>query len=485
VRGTFELWWEARQGQLTIATGQAVLTHSWSWTAGETSWIPNSWAWGVILAGAYNLAGLGGIVVFVFLVQCCFFVLAWRVLALLGVGERGLRLGLLILLSLTMSGWASGRAELADYFCIFAFAAICLARRIRRRGRWGQVGTLGVAAAVLSAVWENLHLGGLLSIAIFAAVFLICETVSRHGQRGMGARQILTSVAAIVAGAAIGIFLTPSGFAGVVKSLSTASKSRAEHYAAWEPLFAQAQSYNYEPAVLSLAIGVLALLVSLRRRSWIVAVILIVSMMTTLMVVRSGSDLVILSVLAGAGPAAEGLRSRLGDRSPRLRAALPALSSILAVAWASGALLFAGTYATSSWRLMGIDPADLASVAPGTRIYSTVSASDAIALLRPDLQITIDSRNDLYPVRLFEFARSLRGPAAAQAPAWFAKNHVSAVYLPGSPAQQSRTALSRSLRDAGWLTKPESHGLLLVSSDTRVRVSNRSQRPADAALPSL
>jgi hypothetical protein len=463
VRGTYELWWEARQGQLTLASGQAVLPHSWSWTAGASPWIPNSWGWGVLLAGAYRLGGLGGIVAFVFLAQICFFALAWWLFGLLGVRRDSRRSAVLVVLSLTMSGWASGRAEMADYFCIFGFAAVCLLPRTRAGGTSRRTLFLALAALLLTAVWENLHLGGLVAVAVFAAVFVICETVSPGRLEDGQPRRLLTRVVAIASGAALGVLATPSGFAGVMKSLDTAARSRAEHYAAWGHLFEQPRSYNYEPAVLALLVGAVALVMAVRARKPAAAVILCLVAVSTCVVVRSGSDLAMLGILTAAGIAAtrERRREAVPTRSAK-RTFVASAAVIAAGVWAVVSLVCAGFSATPLWRLTGVDPADLAGIPAGTRIYSTVSASDAIALLRPDLQVTIDSRNDLYPVRLYTFARSLSGAGAGRAAGWFAEHDVAVVYLPGAAAVHGASALASALSRAGWHEDPERHGLLMT-----------------------
>lgn len=456
-----QLWWQVRQGELTLSTGHAVLRASWSWTAGAVSWIPNSWGWGTLLAIAYRGAGVYGVVVFVLLAQLGVLWLAWHVLG--RVGLRGvIRLGVLVVLSLNMSGWANGQSELADYAATFAFAAVCLSPRVERFDGWARAGALAVAAFVVAAVWENLHLGGLASIVVFVAVAMIC--LPRRAGR---------ELVAVAVGAGLGVLATPAGASGIAKSLVTASKSEAEHYAAWGALFAQPSSYNYGPAILALVIGLAALALVLRRRDWVAAAVLALGAIATCVVVRSGPDLVMLSILA-AGVAATRLPAAarpawtermLRPEHPRISAGALALAAV----WLVVSLGVAGASVTPSWRLVGVDPSDLAPIPTGARVYSTIHASDAIDVLRPDLRVTIDSRNDLYPVDEFEFARSLTGANAAEAADWFSDNGVTAVFLSGAPAHESRSTLAKDLTDAGWHSHPGTHGLVLLSPRTAPR----------------
>jgi len=462
VRGTYELWWETRQGQLTLQTGHAVLAHSWSWTAGNVTWIPNSWGWGVLLAMAYSVGGLLGSVAFVFAVQIAFFAMAWSVLGLLGIGQGGVRAGLLVVLSVSMSGWASGRAELADYFAVFSFAAVCLHPALRRASARTRTFCLALGAAVIAAVWENLHLGGVVAILMFASVFIVCECGNFVRPGGRAVPRLWINSLVIAIGAGVGVFATPSGAAGIAKSLVTATKSRAEHYAAWEALFAQPSAFNYGPDILALGIGALALALMLYRRAWVTTAILVLAMVAACAVVRSSTDLVMLSLLAGAKPAARLVRRVEEDlRARQWWRTLPPVAALVAGTWALAAIIVAVTFAVPSWRLTGVDVADLQTVPAGSRIYSTISASDAIALLRPDLQLTTDSRNDLYSVRLFTFVRSLGGSRADQAPAWFARNDVTDAFLAGSPRTEERSKLAQSLARSGWKEYATSHGLLL------------------------
>jgi hypothetical protein len=468
VKGTPELWWETRQGELTVATGHAVLPHSWSWTAGATSWIPNSWGWGVLLAGAYHAAGLAGIVAFVILVQVAFLALAWRVFALLGAASAGSRIAPLIALSLSMSGWASGRSELSDYFCIFGFALVRLLPRVRAMTQGARTAVLGGCALLLACLWENLHLGGFVAVAVFASIFLVCETAAPGRTEDAAAVRLASRVAVIIFGSSLGMLLTPAGPSGIGKSLVTAAKSREEGYAAWLQLFAQPSAYNYEPALLSLATGGAALALAIIARRRVVATLVAVAALATCVVVRSGSDLVMLSVISGTAIASRSGRllmpARLVLFARHLRgraAAARRWAAVGAGIWAVGGCVVAAASVTPLWGLTGVDPGDLASIPSGTRVYSSIAASDAIALLRPDLQVTIDSRNDLYPVGLFMFARSLRGTAAGRAPEWFARHDVRAVYLPGAPSRLGEQPLPEALRRAAWRERPERHGLLL------------------------
>jgi hypothetical protein len=444
--GNPQLWWQVRQGELTLSTGRAVLAHSWSWTAGDVTWIPNSWGWGVLLAVGYRGAGFPGVVVLVVLAQLAVLGFAWHVFDRLGLRAGPLRLGLLVLLSLSMAGWADGQSELADYLAVFAFAAVCLSRRLRALGSLRRRRALGAAALVIAARGENLHLGGLAAIAVFAAVLVICEGASR-------------GLLLVAAGAALGVLATPSGAAGIAKSLATAAASKAEDYAAWEPLFAQPGSYNYEPALLALAIGAAALAAVLWRRDWVTAGILALAMISTCVVVRSGSDLVMLSLIAGVRVLAR-LRTR---RMPRLSRLAVLGAPALAAGWLVVAVCVAAASVTPGWRLAGIDPSDLAAIPHGARVFSTIGASDVIDALRPDLQVTIDSRNDLYPVSTFEYAKSLTTTRVADAPDYFEDNGVTAVFLRGAPARESRTRLATTLTDAGWSSSPGVTGLVLLA----------------------
>ncbi|GAA4168428.1 hypothetical protein GCM10022287_03420 [Gryllotalpicola koreensis] len=442
-----QLWWQLRQGELTLSTGHAVLSHSWSWTAGMLPWIPNSWGWGTLLAIAYRGAGFAGVVVFVLLAQLGVLALVWRVLGRFGLQAGPVRVGILVLFSLTLAGWADGQSELADYGAVFAFALVCLHPRMSALSEGRRRLALGGAAFAIAAVWENLHLGGLVAIAVFAAVYAICMPVARRA-----------STAAVVGlGAALGVLATPAGAAGIVKSLGTASSSRAEHYAAWGHLFADPGGYNYEPVVLALVIGAAAIVLVLIRRDHVAAGILLIAALSACLVVRSDTDLVMLSVLAG-GPAVARMPQ---PRLPRI--GIGAFGA--AAAWAIVAVCVAAASVVPGWRLTGVDPADLASIPHGARVFSTVGASDAIDVLRPDLQVTIDSRNDLYPVAQFEFAKSLTGAGAgaAQAPDYFEDNGVTAVYLQGAPAHEERTRLAAVLADAGWRAVPGVRGLVLLA----------------------
>lgn len=449
-----QLWWQLRQGELTLTTGHAVFVGSWSWTAGDLGWIPNSWGWGALLAVADRAAGLAGVVAFVLIAQLAVLGLAWHVLGRLGLPLGAARVGTLILLSLSLAGWANGQSELADYLAVFGFAAVCLHPRVRALRAGPRRVALAAAAFALAALWENLHLGGLLSIAVFVAVAVICA-----------GREVRT-LAVVAGGAALGVFATPAGAAAIAKSFDTAAKSRAEHYAAWGALFAQPSGYNYGPALLVLAMGAAALALVVHRRDWAVAGILAFSALASCVVVRSGSDLAMLSMLAGA-PALVRLRMPRLRPPAAWRPRLGLIAAGIAAGWVTVAVCAAAASVAPPTRLTGVDPADLAVIPHDARVFSTISGSDVIDALRPDLQVTMDSRNDLYPVAQFEFAKSLTGAGVAQAPDYFEDNAVAAVFLPGTPSHEAGTKLAKRLTDAGWHAHRGVHSLVLLAPRVR------------------
>src|SRR4051812_28680772 len=49
-----DTYWQIRTGQLILDTGRIPRTDPLSWTAYGQAWHPNSWAFDVLLAGAYS-----------------------------------------------------------------------------------------------------------------------------------------------------------------------------------------------------------------------------------------------------------------------------------------------------------------------------------------------------------------------------------------------------------------------------------------------
>jgi hypothetical protein len=367
-----DILWGTRSG-LDILGGHGLpRVDHYSWTAAGERWIPNSWGWNLVLGAAYRTAGYIGIAV-------VGVVAMGLVGALLGVAVR--RAGGYVSWGLLATQISLGlfavffypRAQLSDYAAVLA-VPLLLARALDLADRRAAA-RAGVGLACLQVVWMNLHSTAVLGPVMIAVGggALLAGTFSRAR-----AVRLLT----LTAVAALACLATPF-WTSPITHLAEVRQASMGLIAEWRPAgFGSAEQVL---AVAAILIGLGAVVVAWRRRAFdTVALLVLFSVMAG--VALRFAPLVVLTAVPVIASAAGRVPARPEFVSKTAVLAL----AVLSVACIAGSGSFADPGAQNT------SPTLVAALPHGCRLVNDIAVGGAVILLRPDVKVSIDSRNDMY-----------------------------------------------------------------------------------------
>lgn len=400
---------QIRIGELIIAHQAIPATDTFSWTMHGKPYFQNSWGFDVLLALGYRLGGLPGAV---WLCAAITMGIAALVLVLarsLGASPAA-SAAVLFLAAAPLTIWLSARPQLVDYAAVLALATVL--RGIERGYlRWGGVALTGL----LTVAWINLHAAALLAVVIAAAsavllAFNRCGASWRYAAAGAAA----TAVACLA---------NPYGM-GVLRQAVQTRDAAVASISEWMPL-----DWASPLQDITMAGGVAALIIAWRRREAVLTAALAVCIAGSAEAWRILPFLVVLAapVLAVfASDPPDPLRRYLISRRTMLqRCAGLALAALVALAAAS--LTHIGRPEPSAYPL-----ALVSDIPHGCPLFTTDVIGSYVTLVRPDVLVSLDTRNNLYGNALsMSEKRVLRGSGN----------------------------LSRGLAGAGCVLVPRSYGL--------------------------
>lgn len=383
--GASDTFWELRTGLLILDRGALPTYDTLSWTAAGWPWRINSWGFDVLAALAYRAGGLAAVGLLSAALLMTVYVAALILTRCLG-GSATLA-ALLFLVSLpAWELWLAARPQLIDYAAVplllvlLAVATDPETTAPRRRA----LAVVGIA--VLHAVWVNLHAAALLGVVV-AALF----AATRPGQWRWGAAAVLAAIG--------GTLLNPYGVGvlGQTQEVRAASSYILE----WTSL-----RPSYWDSDILLALTLLAGIVAGRTRRWALLVVLAALATGGVFMIRL---LPIAAVVAIPVLATAGKLPRLGEW---LRARASAVRAVLATAVA-GMVAVAAIAVThigrSAYPLAALD-----HLPSGCRLLNDYTSGGPVTLFRPDVPVSMDSRNDVYgEAEMARQAGVLNGPPYA------------------------------------------------------------------------
>jgi hypothetical protein len=367
-----DTFWQVRAGLLTLDEGTIPSTDPFSWTVHGQAWTLNSWGFNVLVAGAYRLGELPGVALACAALSAVAFglvlVLARRLGASAGVAGT-----LLLLTSPLLIAWLSARPQLVDYIAVLALVFL-LHRLVSGEATAWVLPAIGL----LTIVWVNLHAGALLGVAMIAAATVLVFFRSSTRRRGPWCLGAL-----VIAGACA--LVNPYGVHLLDQTMHVQSSS-AGVVAEWQPI------NPADPVQMTMLIlGLIALAVAARRNDVVFTAAIGVA------VVASGTAIRILPIL--------------------LLLALPVLASFAShrvvlqylhnrrVVFLPGAVAVVAVLVVMAVMSLGHvgrpDPAQYSSavvqaIPQNCKVFNSYSLGGFIMLQRPDVQVSLDSRNDLY-----------------------------------------------------------------------------------------
>jgi hypothetical protein len=367
-----DTFWQIRAGLLMLAGGSIPRTDSWSWTAAGEPWTMNSWGFNLVLGLAHEAGGLALVALVCAGLAAAAMAAVLRLAARLGASPALAGVFAIVAFALLL-GWFSARPQLLDYIALPVLVMMLRALVGSRRPLpWM------LACIALTGVWMNLHAAALLGVAVTGALGVLL--LLRSTTRGRA-----WWVLATAAGMTVATVATPYGLQGYGQAESVHGAS-AGVIAEWAPL------NPADPVQLAaVLIGLGGLVCAVRLREPVVAVVLAITSAGGLFAIR----LLPLAVLLAVGPLAAIVSS------PALLARLRGLRAVTVpavVVWFVVAGWFGGVALTHPGRPDAslYSPGAIGAIPSGCRTVNTYAVGGYLGLVRPDVPVSIDSRNDLF-----------------------------------------------------------------------------------------
>ena len=366
-----DTFWQVRTGLLTISHRAIPTVDPFSWTVYGKPWTLNSWAFNVLIAGAYRLAGLSGVAW-----ACAGLAMVTGGLVLFLARQLGASppvAGALLALSWPLLvAWLTARPQLIDYIGVLLLA-ILMPRIVTGRTPIRPV----MAVGIVSAVWVNLPAGELLGIAMICASAVLLFA----GRDTRGSRWCWIAGAAALAAS----LLNPYG-AGLLQHAAQVESASSGIVAEWQHLDPGS------PMQWSmLTIGLAALLLAARQRNLALAGELGIVAAGAVLAIRLLPILVFLALPVLAAAVSQ---SPWSGYVHRRRMLLYLVTAAVLVPVVVLALLSLGHIGRPD---PAIYPSKLVmDIPPHCRLYNSYELGSFVILERPDVQVSLDSRNDLY-----------------------------------------------------------------------------------------
>ncbi len=380
-----DTFWQVRTGIDMLTSRELPTVDPYSWTAYGAPWTLNSWGFDLLLGALYRAGGLDLVAWFGAVMVMAIAALA-LVLARRSGAAPGAAAVVLLLASVVLVGWLSVRPQLVDYAAVLLL--VMLLQDVSGRLRWGWS---VLAVGVLMAAWVNLHAAVLLGVAVvavFAATLVVDPRQRENWNRG------LIALAASLIGAAI----NPYGTAVLTQAsqVQEASSGVVDEWAGFD--------WTSPGQAAVLLLGGIALTASVRRGDASLMSALGVGVVGAALALRMQPVLLIVAV-----PALAALAS-----STRVLGYVTSRRAILYPGAAVGLVLLTALAVPSLTHIGRPDPfvypvAAHESIPSGCRMFNSYLLGGYLILHRPDVAVSIDSRNDVYgpePVVAGELALS-------------------------------------------------------------------------------
>ncbi|MFJ6079104.1 hypothetical protein ACIQC0_12470 [Pseudarthrobacter sp. NPDC092419] len=366
-----DTFWQVRTGLWTMTEGRLPLVDPFSWTAAGKPWTLNSWAFNVLVGLGYEAAGLAGVA---FIAACLVAAIGGLLLYLareLGAAPLPSAVVLLAGAPLLML-YLSARPQLVDYVSVLALAVLLRRLLDGRRPGW-----LLLAVGVLTVLWVNLHAAALLGVAIAGTSGLLALLGTRTRRRAGW----LFAAAVVIF---IGAMVNPYGTGLLAQTVQV--KAESADITEWQAL------NPADPLQLVLfAIGLLDLAIAAKRRDPVLCGALAVSAAGSVAAMRILPILVLLALPVLAAAMSRGAVLRyLCSRSRMI-----STGAVVLLSFVYGAALINFPYFGRPDPTHFPDAA-VKAIPSGCTLFNDYRLGGLVVLQRPDVRVSIDSRNDLY-----------------------------------------------------------------------------------------
>jgi hypothetical protein len=368
-----DTFWEIRTGLVTMAHRAIPATDTFTWTVHGRPYTLNSWGFNVLLAIAYRLADLPGVAWFGALITMGIVALALLLARQLGASPVGYGTTLLLAAPMLV-GWLSARPQQVDYAGVLVLVLL-----LRRIGSGGGTWRLVALAGLLTFAWVNLHATALIAVAIAVMSALLFALRRRTECRWYAA----LAAAAMAAGC----LANPYGL-GILRQTAQVRADSVGLIVEWSP-------FNWVNPLQDLALAgcLTALVLAWRRREDALVAGLVVTIAGTISTVRMLPFAVVLAVPV--------LAARVQDPPAAIRRYLASRRIMLVRCGALGLAALTVIALPSLGHIGRPNPAlypvaVVNDIPPGCRVFTTDLLGGYVILARPDVPVSLDTRNNLY-----------------------------------------------------------------------------------------
>lgn len=365
-----DTFWEIRTGILTIDQGTIPIRDTFSWTVAGEPWTLNSWGFNVVLGAAHRLGGLTGSAIAASVLVAFFGALLLLLARQLGATPV-ISGWVLFIGGALMTTWISARPQIVDYIAMLGVVLLLNRLRITSRPVWVLAGF-----GLLTIAWVNLHAAaslGAVSCGAAAVAMLISRRDRRLTIRFVGATLVVGGCSLI----------NPYGFGILAQAIQV--KDESTNIREWQSFDAS------DPLQLMvMAAGLTSFVIAARRRDPILVAVLAVMVCGSIAAYRILPILFLLSLPILAAAAPPPVLRYFESRRRMLRQG--AIVSVVVAVIAAG---------INIPNLGRPDPAHFPSLAiqeipVGCQLFNDYQLGGLVILQRPDVKVSIDSRNDLY-----------------------------------------------------------------------------------------
>lgn len=408
-------FWQIRSGRDFMTDGNFMRPDSYSWVMAGSEYISNSWLWNVILAGIYGLGSFTAVAVFTGLCSCAVLGLLAFYLRMKNISWGHTFAGVSIS-ALLIAGWLTARPQIFDYLLLLV--GMIVVHRLSS-SPLKVFGFLGL----LILLWNNLHLTGPVGAVCFGGLyFMAYRQVPAYSTRKNFVVNAVRSVS-LVAFLLLMCLLTPYGIDGITKPFVTVASS-AGLIVEWVSPWDFTEPANMISA-LGLAIVLIPIIFFVAKRRWTEAAFL-----TGLFFVGADQARWVPFVMLMAAPYLCEVISKFPQHDkisfgPYLKSgSVAVVFSIMAV----GSVTFIGGDRVSGgeygYTLMNQIPENC-------KMYNEQAFGGPLILLRPDVKVSMDGRNDLYGaeeyLKQIEVARHTKDTQS-----WLDENKIGCILVNGN-----------------------------------------------------
>jgi hypothetical protein len=363
--------WSARFGLDFLSSGHLPRTDPYSWTAADRSWIPNSWGWNVLLGLGYRLDGMSGIWIVGTIVAVALGLLVAHVSARIGAAPFPTAIVFAVLGMLALV--ASPRAQTVSNLIVLGLPLLLPPILF---GSSRQALHACAVAAGLQALWMNLHTAAILGPAVLGVAGAGLLVANAH--RGAELRREVARLVGVVVLTAICCLATPYGAAPLLH-LEEVRRASVGLISEWDhPGFGNGAQII---GLAMIAVAVAAMWPAYRGRRFATVGLLALFALATASAIRFAPMTAVFAM-----PELAVVMSRRRVRPFFVAAACATLATFAA--------MNLGSFARFSTNVAS--PSLVAALPHGCTLVNDYALGGVVILLRTDVRVSVDGRNDMY-----------------------------------------------------------------------------------------